>query len=72
MTRFLALYDGKTVSSAELLAVSADRRLVEDFGRRLVQDDEPEFGPSAGPVDEYRPTKNGTVAPRRRRSTNGE
>jgi hypothetical protein len=39
MTRFLALYDGKTVSSAELLALSADRRLVEDFGKRLVSDE---------------------------------
>ncbi len=45
MTRFLALYGGPTISSAELLAVSADQRLVQDFGRRLVSEepDEPEM-----------------------------
>lgn len=39
MTTFLALYRGKTVSSAELVAVSADQRLVEDFAFRLTVDD---------------------------------
>ena len=37
--RFLALYNGKTVSSAELLAVTADERILEDFGRRLLGDE---------------------------------
>jgi len=37
--RFLALYDGKTVSSAELLAVTADERILRDFGRCLMGDE---------------------------------
>ena len=60
MTRFLALYDGQTISSASLLAVSADERLVADFGKRLIMD-EPE------PEDERDrpPSKNGNGHPRR-------
>jgi len=34
--RFLALYNGKTVSSAELLAVTADEQILDDFGKRLL------------------------------------
>jgi len=36
MTTFLALYRGPTVAAAELVALSADERLVRDFAERLV------------------------------------
>jgi len=39
MTRFLALYSGPTISSCELLAVTADPQLVREFGTRLFEDD---------------------------------
>jgi len=39
--RFIALYDGPTVSSAQLLALTGDERIVKDFGRRLFEDDLP-------------------------------
>ena len=39
MTTFLALYSGKDVEHAELVAISANERLVEDFARRLVRDE---------------------------------
>jgi len=39
MTRFLAYYEGPTISSAQLLAVTANESIVRDFGRRLVGED---------------------------------
>jgi hypothetical protein len=39
MTTFLALYRGATISSAELVAVSADNHIVQDFAARLVTDE---------------------------------
>ena len=71
--RFIALYDGKTVSSAELLAISADQRLVQDFGRRLVTDDDPEDRIADDHPDPVRdPRRNGNGYPRRRPATNRE
>jgi hypothetical protein len=37
VTTFLALYRGESVSSAKLLALSADGELVRDFASRLLQ-----------------------------------
>jgi hypothetical protein len=46
VTTFLALYHGDTVNSSELLAVTADRRIVEDFAARLLgQPSEPSQDP---------------------------
>ena len=39
-TSFLALYRGESVSSAKLLALTADPQLVSDFAARML--DEPE------------------------------
>ena len=36
MTTFLALYHGNTVNSSEILALTADRHIVEDFATRLL------------------------------------
>ena len=36
MTTFLALYRGDSVSSAKLLALTADHKLVRDFAARLL------------------------------------
>ena len=36
MTTFLALYRGDSVSSAKLLALTADHELVRDFAARLL------------------------------------
>jgi hypothetical protein len=52
--RFLALYSGSTISDAELVAISADRKIISDFGKRLVSD-EPELGPGDGPVNDATP-----------------
>jgi hypothetical protein len=38
MTAFIALYRGETVSAAQLIAVTADPTLVQDFATRLVSD----------------------------------
>jgi hypothetical protein len=57
VTRFLALYDGQTISSASLLAVSADERLVRDFGKRLIDEDDDER--------DRRPSENGNGSTRR-------
>jgi hypothetical protein len=46
MTTFLALYRGASISSAELVAVSANRQIVSDFAQKLVTEPEP--------VSEYR------------------
>ena len=35
MTEFLALYRGRTVSEAELVAISADKRVVSKFFKEL-------------------------------------
>ena len=61
MTHFLALYSGDTVSRAELIALSADQRIVEDFAKRLVTD-EPD-DELRGKLD-HRPSTNGS--PQRR------
>ncbi len=39
MTAFLALYVGKTVCEAQLVALSADVQLVADVAERLVRED---------------------------------
>jgi hypothetical protein len=44
MTTFLALYRGETILGASLVAVSADQKIVSEFGKRLIAD-EPEDGP---------------------------
>ena len=36
MTTFLALYHGNTVNASEILALTADRHIVEDFAARLL------------------------------------
>ncbi len=36
MTNFIALYRGDTVSSAKIIAVSADADLVADFAARML------------------------------------
>ena len=38
MTTFLALYQGPSVNTAELVAVSSNRRLVSDFAQKLLQE----------------------------------
>ena len=38
MTTFLALYHGNTVNSSEILALTADRHIVEDFAVRLLRE----------------------------------
>ena len=69
MTTFLALYRGKSISAAELVAVSADQEIVRDFGRRLVSDEPkvleledehrrpPRSGNGTAPYKGRRPTK---------------
>jgi hypothetical protein len=37
VTRFLALYSGATVNSSEVLALSADPRIVKEFAARLLE-----------------------------------
>ena len=37
MTNFLALYRGETISSAKIIAVSADAGLVADIAARMLQ-----------------------------------
>ncbi|MBA2713729.1 MAG: hypothetical protein H0U55_09290 [Rubrobacteraceae bacterium] len=36
MATFLALYHGNTVNTSEILALTADHRIVEDFAVRLL------------------------------------
>ena len=45
MTTFLALYRGDSVSSAKLLALTADRELVCDFAARLLDNRDGEQNP---------------------------
>jgi hypothetical protein len=40
LTNFIALYRGETVSSAKLVAVSADTDLVADFAARMLNREE--------------------------------
>lgn len=47
MTTFLALNHGATVNSSEILAITADRRIVEEFADRLL---EKRPAPSEDPV----------------------
>jgi hypothetical protein len=44
MARFLALYEGPTISSARLLAVSAEPRLISKFFEELVAEPEEDNG----------------------------
>lgn len=41
MTTFLALYHGDTVNSSEILAITADPRVVGDFAARLLKEEAP-------------------------------
>ena len=45
MTTFLALYRGDSVSSAKLLALTADHELVRDFAARLLNNRDEEQNP---------------------------
>jgi len=55
LTTFLALYHGDTVNNSELLAVTADRRIVEDFLARLLgQPSEPSEDPAVVSIEEGR------------------
>ena len=45
MTTFLALYRGDSVSSAKLLALTADHELVRDFAARLLNKPKEEQNP---------------------------
>jgi hypothetical protein len=49
MNRFVALYEGPTVSSARLLALSADERVVAKFYEALAPEPEPKAGSSREP-----------------------
>jgi len=42
VTTFLALYRGQSVASAELVALSANHQIVEDFVARLLEESEPD------------------------------
>jgi len=54
LTTFLALYHGD-VNNSELLAVTADRRIVEDFVARLLgQPSEPSEDPAVVSIEEGR------------------
>lgn len=44
MITFLALYQGPSIARAELVAVSSNQRIVSDFARKLVEEDEYEPG----------------------------
>ena len=55
MTTFLALYHGPTVNSSEILAITADRHLVEEFaGRLLGARPEPSEDPVVTSIEEGR------------------
>ena len=66
MRNFLALYRGQDIETSELIAVSADPRLIRNFALGMVEDDpgdEPEDG------HDHRPPVNGNGPPRRRPAT---
>lgn len=48
MTRFVAVYEGPTLSAARLLAVSADERIVNKFFEELLRE---------VPADEFEATR---------------
>jgi len=49
MTSFIALYRGDTVSGAKIVALTADRDLVRDFGTKLLGwTQEPDEAPQHG------------------------
>ena len=48
MNRFVALYEGPTVSSARLLALSADERIVAKFYEALAPETEQKLDLSPG------------------------
>ena len=55
MTTFLALYHGNTVNSSEILALTADRHIVEDFAARLLgEPPEPPTNPVVSSIEEGR------------------
>lgn len=55
MTTFLALYHGNTVNSSEILALTADRHIVEDFAARLLgQPSESPTNPVVGNIEDGR------------------
>ncbi len=55
MTTFLALYHGNTVNSSEILALTADRHIVEDFAARLLREPpETPTNPVVGSIEEGR------------------
>jgi hypothetical protein len=55
VTTFLALYRGATVNSSEILAITADRRIVEEFaGRLLGERPEPSEDPVVTSIEEGR------------------
>jgi hypothetical protein len=55
MTDFVALYRGRTVSEAKLIAVSAEAHLVHRFFSELLG--EPEAEPAQTAEDPNRPTR---------------
>jgi len=55
VTTFLALYHGNTVNASEILALTADRRIVEDFVDRLLgEPSEPSRDPVVSNIEEGR------------------
>jgi hypothetical protein len=55
VTTFLALYHGDTVNASELIAITADRRIVEDFAARLLgEPSEPSEDPVVVRIEESR------------------
>jgi hypothetical protein len=55
VTTFLALYHGATVNSSEILAITADHRIVEEFaGRLLSERPEPSEDPVVTSIEEGR------------------
>lgn len=59
MTDFVALYRGQTVAEAELVAVSAEKRLVRRFFMELLGDSEQDSEDSECPVVALRAAKDG-------------
>jgi len=52
---FLTLYHDKTVNAAELLTITADRRIVEDFAARLLgEPSEPSEDPVVVSIEQGR------------------
>lgn len=63
MTSFIALYEGETVASSKILAITADPHLVSDFVERLL--DQQSWGPG-----EYLAVRSEASRQRRRATTN--